>query len=79
MPPVAAASAFIGSGPAPLDVIFDATGSYDPDGFIGNIHWDFGDGNESWGGIAYHTYTDRGRAGDATVYDGRGGTGTASR
>jgi len=78
MPPVAVASANIASGPVPLDVIFNAAGSYDPDGFIGNIHWDFGDGTESWGGIEYHTYYGMGTwQATLTVYDGRGDTGTA--
>ena len=47
--PVAVASANIYGGPAPLDVTFMAAGSYDPDGGIGNVWWEFGDGNTSWG------------------------------
>ena len=78
VPPVAVASSDISSGPMPLDVIFSASGSYDPDGFTGNIHWDFGDGGEYWGGIAYHTFYDQGTwPVTLTVYDGRGGTGIA--
>jgi PKD repeat protein len=77
VPPVAVAAANIASGPAPLDVIFEAAGSYDPDGFIGNIHWDFGDGSEYWGGIAYHTFDQGTWPVTLTVFDGRGGTGTA--
>ena len=75
--PVAVASSNITSGPAPLDVIFYAAGSYDPDGFVGNIHWDFGDGGEYWGGTAYHTFDQGQWPVTLTVYDGRGGTGTA--
>jgi PKD repeat protein len=79
VPPVAVASSNIASGPAPLDVIFYAAGSYDPDGFVGNMHWDFGDGGESWGGTAYYTFYQQGTwPVTLTVYDGRGGTGTAS-
>jgi PKD repeat protein len=78
VPPVAVASSDICSGSMPLDVIFSAAGSYDPDGFTGNIHWDFGDGGEYWGGIAYHTFYEQGTwPVTLTVYDGRGGTGTA--
>lgn len=79
IPPVAVASSNITSGPVPLDVIFYAAGSYDPDGFVGNIHWDFGDGGEYWGGTAYHTFDQQGTwPVTLTVFDGRGGTGTAS-
>ena len=79
IPPVAVASSNITSGPTPLDVIFSAAGSYDPDGFIGNIHWAFSDGGEYWGGTAYHTFYGQGAwQATLTVYDGRGGTGTAA-
>jgi hypothetical protein len=79
IPPVAVAAADVTSGPAPLDVVFSAAGSYDPDGFVGNIHWVFGDGGEYWGGTAYHTFDQEGTW-DVTVtaHDRRGGTGTAS-
>ncbi len=77
VPPVAVASSSITSGPVPLDVIFHATGSHDPDGFIGNIHWVFSDGGEYWGGTAYHTFYSSGTwQATLTVFDGRGGTGT---
>ncbi len=79
IPPVAKIASDKTSGPKPLDVTFYAAGSYDPDGFIGNIHWDMGDGSESWGGTAYHTYYESGTYHVVvTPYDGRGGTGTAS-
>lgn len=77
--PVAAISSNLTHGPQPLDVSFSARGSYDPDGFVGNIHWDYGDGQEGWGGNAYHTYYDPGTYHVVvTVYDGRDGTGTAT-
>jgi PKD repeat protein len=77
--PVAVASSNISTGPTPLDVIFSAAGSYDPDGFVGNIHWAFSDGDEYWGATAYHTFDQQGPwQATLTVYDGRGGTGTAS-
>ena len=77
--PVAVASQNKSSGPTPLDVVFSAAGSYDPDGFVGNIHWDFGDGGESWGSPAYYTFYQQGTwPVTVTVTDGRGGAGTAS-
>jgi len=79
IPPVALASSNVTSGPTPLDVIFSAAGSYDPDGFVGNVHWAFSDGDESWGGTAYHTFSQQGTwQATLTVYDGRGGTGSTS-
>jgi hypothetical protein len=43
--PIAALTADVTSGPAPLDVSFDASGSSDADGTIANYSWDFnGDG-----------------------------------
>ena len=54
--PVAVASANTYGGPAPLDVTFYARGSYDPDGSIGNVQWDFGDGNIYWGATNYNTF-----------------------
>lgn len=60
--PVAVANADPTSGNAPLEVSFDATGSYDPDGTIAAYEWDFGDGAgfedyTASGGVASHTYT----------------------
>ena len=56
--PVANASADPIAGTPPFDVVFYATGSYDPDGWLGNFHWTFSDGGEYWGTIAYahHLY-----------------------
>lgn len=56
-PPVAVAWANTYGGPAPLDVMTYARGSYDPDGSLGNFQWDFGDGNVYWGannGSTFH-------------------------
>ena len=60
IPPVAVSSSNITSGPVPLDVIFSAAGSYDPDGFVGNLKWTYSDGGEYWGGTDYHTFDDQG-------------------
>jgi PKD repeat protein len=77
--PVAHASAEPTSGPAPLSVIFYASGSYDPDGSLGNFHWAFGDGSEYWGTVAYNTFSNPGTyVTTLTVYDNRNGTGTAT-
>ena len=74
--PVASAEADILSGPAPLNVIFDARGSYDPDGFIGNIEWRFDDGGMYYGSPAYNTFTTPGfHDVELRVYDSRGGVG----
>lgn len=77
VPPIAVASSNITSGPMPLDVVFDATGSHDPDGTVGNIEWTFSDGGSYWGSPAYHTFSTQGtHQVTLTVHDGRGGTGT---
>ena len=77
--PIAVASAAPVSGPAPLNVIFYADGSYDPDGFLGNIQWTFSDGGSYWGATAYHTFYSAGTyTAILTVYDSRGATGTTT-
>lgn len=76
-PPVAVAEAMPASGPAPLDVTFYADKSYDPDGSIGNIKWNFHDGSEYWGSTSYYTYNTPGvYIATLTVYDGNNATGT---
>jgi PKD repeat protein len=73
--PVAAGRAVPTTGQALLDVILYADGSYDPDGFIGNIQWEFSDGGEYWGAVAYHTFETPGtHTATLTVYDSRGAT-----
>ena len=76
-PPVAVAEADPVAGVAPLSVVFYADASYDPDGSIGNIQWDFGGGWEYWGSPAYHTFTRDGIYEVVlTVRDDQGATGT---
>jgi chitodextrinase len=45
-------------------IVFDASGSYDPDGMIQSFAWDFGDGTTDVGAIVVHTYE---QPGDYTV------------
>ena len=56
-PPVARASADVYSGPAPLTVNFDASGSSDPDGTIVAYDWDFMDGTFSAEANPSHEFT----------------------
>jgi glucose/arabinose dehydrogenase len=79
-PPVAKASASPTSGPAPLTVQFDATGSSDPDGDLLSYSWDLnGDGTygDSTSATPSYTYTQNGQVNVGLhVSDGRGGVGT---
>ena len=59
-PPLAAFETDVTSGTAPLDVLFDATGSSDPDGTIASYLWDFGDGSSSSDRRLTHTYAEPG-------------------
>jgi cyanophycinase len=43
-----------------LEVTFDGSGSYDPDGTITSYEWDFGDNNTAAGMIVTHTYAGTG-------------------
>jgi len=77
--PVAVASADPLAGAPPLDVVFSARGSYDPDGSLGNFQWTFSDGGEYWGPTAYYTFYQPGIfTVTLTIYDQRGGTGSTS-
>jgi hypothetical protein len=60
-PPIAEAEPAVRSGPAPLEVIFETTGSRDPDGSIASYAWDFGDGTSGTGPEPTHTYASGGR------------------
>ena len=55
--PVAALSAQPSSGPAPLNVFFNAGGSSDPDGSIVSYAWNFGDSATASGAAANHSYS----------------------
>ncbi|MEW6069114.1 MAG: PKD domain-containing protein, partial [Candidatus Thermoplasmatota archaeon] len=55
-------------------VKFDASSSYDPDGFITNYTWNFGDGTAGYGMIVYHNYGDGNYTVTLTVKDNDGAT-----
>ena len=78
-PPVASFTATPSSGNAPLNVSFDASSSYDPDGSITSYTWSFGDGGSGSGVAATHTYSNPGTyIARLTVSDNHGATGTAT-
>ena len=58
--PVASFTASPTSGVLHLEVFFNASGSYDPDGNILSYEWDFKDGNVGSGKIINHTFTSTG-------------------
>ena len=60
-PPIADTEPAVRSGPAPLEVSFETTGSRDPDGSIASYAWDFGDSTSETGSEPTHTYTSGGR------------------
>ena len=80
VPPTAAFTATPNNGFTPLDVDFDATASFDPDGNITNYAWDFGDGNSGSGQMTAHTYTSAGTyTVELTVTDDDGAINTTTQ
>jgi len=78
--PIAAFVATPSSGPVPLRVAFDASGSADPDGSISAYDWAFGDGSTGAGVTASHTYGTAGTyTAKLTVIDSRGGTASTTQ
>jgi len=68
------------TGAAPLSVVFNATGSLDPDGSISAFLWGFCDGSSTTTVLANHAYTPQGAYILAlTVTDNEGGTDTATK
>jgi parallel beta-helix repeat protein len=70
------------SGPAPLAVTADASGSSDPDGTIVSYRFDFGDGTvvgPQAGATATHTYGAGAWTASLTVTDDAGATGTVTQ
>ena len=78
-PPVAVAGATPVSGTAPLSVVFNSTGSNDPDGSITSYAWNFGDGSTGSGPSPTHVYQNAGTfTAVLAVTDNRGATATSS-
>jgi PKD repeat protein len=67
--PVAAASVFPDSGPAPLAVTLDALESFDPEGGELSYLWDLGDGEEQSGLVVQKTYPAGAYSAQLTVTD----------
>ena len=56
-------ASFTYSPPDPMvgdEITFNASSSYDPDGYIGGHNWDFGDGDSAWGEMVTHAYAEDG-------------------
>jgi PKD repeat protein len=61
-PPAAVLGASATGGAAPLQIVFDASASFDPDGGAVHIRWDFGDGTAmETDALVTHTFTAAGR------------------
>ncbi|MEM9038201.1 MAG: PKD domain-containing protein, partial [Actinomycetota bacterium] len=58
--PTADVAATTTSGPAPLDVVLDGTGSSDADGTIVSFTWDLGDGTTAASAVVDHGYAEPG-------------------
>ncbi len=80
VPPSASIAADLTSGPAPLTVNFDATGSSAAgDASLTDFAWNFGDGNGASGSNVDHTFTDPGTFSvELTVTDSEGLTATST-
>ncbi len=77
--PTASFTADTTSGEAPLRVIFDASGSNDPDGTIESYDWDFGDNSSGSAELTSHEYTLEGTyTVTLTVTDDDGATDTTT-
>jgi PKD repeat protein len=77
-PPNAAFSVSTDRGDLPLQVDFDGSLSFDPDGHSLTYEWDFGDGHSGSGQQVSHTYTTQGVFYPVlTVHDGFGGSAIA--
>jgi PKD repeat protein len=77
-PPVAAASANVTNGQAPLVVSFSSSGSVDPEGATLTYSWAFGDGGTSTAANPSHTYQAAGTySARLSVSDGTNSTSSA--
>jgi len=79
-PPIASFTANPNSGVAHLEVFFNASGSYDPDGSILSYDWDFKDGNTGNGETISHTFVSAGSYNvELTVTDNKGVTDSTTK
>lgn len=77
-PPQPALRANRSAGKLPLEIVFDASGSRDPDGGPLKFTWDFGDGKKADGVKASHAFTTAGLwPVTLTVTDAQGAVATA--
>jgi len=68
------------TGEAPLEVFFDTSNSYDPDGSIENYQWDFKDGDKATGKEVNHTFNSSGTYKvELTIIDNEGAETTISK
>ena len=73
--PIASFTASFRIGVVPLEISFDASNSYDPDGNIISYAWDFKDGNTGSGETLNHTFSSSGSYKvELTVTDNKGAT-----
>ena len=73
--PTASFTANPTSGVSPLQVTFNASSSYDPDGTIVSYEWDFKDGSTGNGETVNHTFNSTGNYNvKLTVTDDKGAT-----
>jgi len=78
--PTASFTADPTSGVAPLEVSFNASNSYDPDGSITSYAWDFKDGNTGTGETVNHTFSSIGSYNvKLTVTDDKGATDSTTK
>ena len=78
-PPTPVLSATPSTGPAPLTVSFDGSGSTDSDGTVTSWAWSFGDGAFGTGALTTHLYSTAGTyAASLTVTDDGGASSTTT-
>jgi len=78
--PIASFTANLRIGVVPLEIYFDASNSYDPDGDIISYSWNFKDGNTGNGKIVNHTFSSIGSYKiELTVTDDKGATASTTK
>jgi PKD repeat protein len=79
-PPIADFDVNVTYGVAPLNVSFDASNSYDPDGYIASYNWDFKDEATGSGETISHTFNSAGSYNvELTVTDNDGATNVSKK